>query len=133
MANKVGKPTVMTESTLQILEDAFICDASDEQACFLANISPATLYNYQVAHPEYIERKKQLKEMVKFRAKKTVAENIKDVETAKWYLERKAKSEGFSQRTEVTDGEGKPVPLLANIYVRTNNSTNQTIEPKEEN
>lgn len=125
---KVGKPTVMTESTLQILEDAFICDASDEQACFLANISPATLYNYQVAHPEYIERKKQLKEMVKFRAKKTVAENIKDVETAKWYLERKAKSEGFSQRTEVTGAEGKDLqPILVKFmdeHGHSNNTSN---------
>lgn len=39
----------------------------------------------------------------------------------------------WSERQEHTDGEGKPVPLLANIYVRTNNSTNEAIEPKEEN
>lgn len=105
-----GIPTVMTEEVLQKLEEAFTNDATDEQACFLANISTATLYNYQTATPGFLERKTQLKEMVKYRAKKAVAENIEEIETAKWYLERKAKGEGFSQRTELTGADGKDLP-----------------------
>lgn len=102
-----GRPTVMTEEVLRILEEAFSNDATDEQACFLANIATSTLYKYQVENPEFIERKTNLKEMVKYRAKKTVARDIEKIEVAEWYLDRKAKNEGFSSRTELTGPDGK--------------------------
>lgn len=112
MAGEAGRPTVMTEEALQILEDAFCNDATDEQACFLAKICPSSLYNYQVEHPVFLERKTQLKEMIKFRAKKNMKEAIEggSLEESKWYLERKAKNEGFSQRTELTGKDGKDFP-----------------------
>ena len=45
--NEVGRPTVMTDEVIRILEEAFSNDATDEQACFLANISPSSLYKFQ--------------------------------------------------------------------------------------
>ena len=67
--SNAGRPTVMTELVLKQLDAAFSNDATDVEACFIANISPATLYNYQKEHPEYLERKEALKSQSKYQAK----------------------------------------------------------------
>ncbi len=43
----MARPTSFTKETLQKLEEAFAMDCTDEEACFYANIAPASLYNYQ--------------------------------------------------------------------------------------
>lgn len=104
-----GRPTKIDELVLQKLENAFSNGATDTEACFLAEISPATLYNYQKEFPEFLERKEALKEMTKYQAKVVVKQAIhkENTLTAEWYLERKAKDEGFSRRTELTGANGK--------------------------
>lgn len=104
-----GRPTVFDDITLKKLEDAFANDATDVQACFLANISPASLYNYQKEHPGFLERKNALKAMTAYQAKKNIKDKIMEGDTEKsmWYVERKEKNEGFSTRQEVTGAEGK--------------------------
>ena len=114
-----GRPTVMDENTLRILENAFSNDATDIQACFLANIATSTLYKYQVDNPGYLERKQALKDMIKYQAKRIVKEAMfdkdKGTDTAKWYLERKDKGE-FSSRQEMTGADGTAfIPILSNI------------------
>lgn len=101
ISNPVGRPTVFDESTLNKLEYGFAHGLTDSQACLYAGISPASLYNYQNAHPEYLERKEQLKNSITMRAKLNVADKINDGDIAQsnWWLERKAKDE-FSTRTE---------------------------------
>ncbi len=105
-----GRPTVMTPEVLQKLKDAFLVDASDEQACNEAGIAPATLYNYQKENPSYLEKKKLWKEDHKYQAKNVIFKAIKqgDVDTAKWVAERKMK-EDFSTRSEVTGKDGSPL------------------------
>lgn len=97
----VGQPTVMTEATLQLLHIAFSMGATDEQACLFAKISPSTLYNYQVANPEYLEEKKLLKENPTLRARFTVYKDLDNPNTARWYLEKKAKTE-FGNAVDIT-------------------------------
>lgn len=102
---EMGRPTIMTESTLKKLEDAFANGASDLQACFLADISSQTLYNYQKEHPDFIERKQKLKDMIAYRAKLRINEAIdgeEKPETAKWYLERKDKEFKAKSETDIT-------------------------------
>uniref|UniRef100_A0A6H1ZKC0 Uncharacterized protein n=1 Tax=viral metagenome TaxID=1070528 RepID=A0A6H1ZKC0_9ZZZZ len=103
-----GRPAIIDENTLQILEGAFSNGATDLEACFLAKISKSTLYNYQEINPEFVERKKALKDMVKYQAKQVIVKSIKegDKQQANWWLERKAKDEGFSPRQEVSGPEG---------------------------
>lgn len=93
--NKGGRPSVMTEQTIQKLEQGFMYGFTDREACLYADIAPATLYNYCEKHPEFLERKELLKERPKMRAKIVVVNDIQrdDVATSKWYLERKAKDE----------------------------------------
>lgn len=94
-----GRPTVMTDEILALLRNAYLMDATDEEACQSANIHPATLYDYQKLHPEFIEEKKLWKKNPVLKAKKTIFENLDDVATARWYAERKARNE-FATRTE---------------------------------
>lgn len=98
---EVGRPTVMTEAVLDKLELLFSLGATDEIACSIANINPATLYNYQKDNPDFLERKRALKDMVTWQAKANVASKIQsgDLTQSNWWLERKAKDE-FSTRTE---------------------------------
>lgn len=132
----VGRPTVFDEMTLQKLEAAFANDATDLQACFLAKISKSSLYNYQKEHPEFLERKKALKAMTAYKAKLNIKTKIEegDIDTSKWYAERKEKKE-FSTRQEHggIDGKELPTPILATAYVQTDNSNKESNEPEEEN
>jgi hypothetical protein len=127
-----GRPTVMDENTLRILEDAFSNDATDIQACFLANIATSTLYKYQVDNPGYLERKQALKDMIKYQAKRIIKEAMfdkdKGTDTAKWYLERKDKGE-FSQKVEndITSGGEKLNPILVK-FIDGENKDNRNTE-----
>ena len=99
-----GRPTLMTKETLKKLDECFLSDLSDRQACYIVDIEPQTLYNYQKKHPEYVERKATLKQMVKAKAKMVIAKNINsnDINTAKWYAEHKMQSE-FSTKQEIAN------------------------------
>lgn len=101
--NKVGRPTVMTDTILSKLEMLFSKGLTDREACLIANISPSALYDYCVEHPEFAERKELLKDNIKIKAKLNIAEAIesKDIDNSKWYLERKAKDE-FSTKQEIS-------------------------------
>ena len=107
----VGRPTIMDEITLQKLEGAFANGATDIQACFIANIGTSTLYNYQTEHPEFVERKQALKDMIAYQAKLNIKQSLLaddeklKIETSKWYLERKNKKEFGNNVDLTTDGE----------------------------
>lgn len=127
MPNEIGRPTVFDENTLQKLEIAFSNDATDEQACFLANIATSSLYNYQKEHPEFLERKKALKQMVTYQAKANLKELIfsqekelekERIEASKWILPKKEKQD-YSERTEITGKDGKDLIVQPINYADT--------------
>ena len=100
--DKGGRPTLMTEKTLDKLKEAYLVDANDIQACFNAGIATDTLYKYQRANPEFIKKKEAWRDNVKYRAKLTVAKGIGvDAELALKLLERRDK-ENYSTKTEST-------------------------------
>lgn len=130
MSESVGRPTVMTPEVISKLEEAFSIGATDQEAAFFAGIGLATLYKYQKENPEYVERKEGLKDMLKFAARKNLAEQIGEKKSgfySSWYLERKAKSE-FSERTELTGPEGKelPTPIYGGAATKLNNDAGNT-------
>ena len=128
--NKVGRPTVMTPDTINKLEEIFAIGGTDKEACFYADISHQTLYDYQEEHPEFIERKESLKDLPILKARRTIVESLEKPDEAKWYLERKKKVE-FSPRQEMTGADGKdlPTPILANV--RYNDSDKESNKPQE--
>ena len=109
---KVGRPTILTPEIIAKLEQAFSMGCSDLEACFYADIGKTTLYNYQKANPEFVERKERLKERMIFKARTVIADalNKNDENTAKWYLERKKKDE-FSTRSENLMGNIDETPF----------------------
>lgn len=95
-----GRPSVITPEVLRKLEEAFAIGASDLEACFYADISKTALYEYQERNPKFTERKAKLKERPVLMARQSVVKAIEsDVLTARWFLERKRKSE-FAVKTE---------------------------------
>lgn len=107
--NPTGRKSVMTPETIEKLEQAFLYGATDKEACLVAGISPAALYQYQEKNPKFTERKALLKEMPVYQAREAVIKAFRrDPNLALKYLERKKKDE-FSLRTEtdVTSGGEK--------------------------
>lgn len=97
---KVGRPTVMTETMVKKLEEAFAFGATDAEACFYAGITKQTLYSYQKKFPEFVDRKEALKQRPILLARKKVVDEIEaDVKNAQWYLEKKAKD--FTPKAEI--------------------------------
>lgn len=129
----MSRPTAMTDEVLAMLVEAFKYGATDEEACAYADIAESTLYKYQVKHPEFTERKAQLKELPIFTARKSVVDRLpKDAKLAMDYLSRKRKDE-FSQRSELTGKDGEallPTPILGGKTkggdVPANNSDRET-------
>ncbi len=88
------RPTVFTKETLQKLEEVFALGGTDKEACFYADISPSSLYNYQNENPEFLERKHALQQNPILQARKTVINAVKkDPKIAFKYLEKKAPKE----------------------------------------
>ena len=113
----MARPTVMTPAVIAKLEEAFKYGATDQEACMYVDIAEATLYKYQDSHPEFTERKAQLKQLPVFTARKSVVDELpKDPELSMKFLERKKKDE-FSLRQELTGADGKelPAPILGGV------------------
>ena len=108
-----GRPTVMTEITLAKLVEGFEYGFTDLEACLHAGISKDALYDYCEKHPEFTERKEILKRSPILLAKRTIVDDLKanDTDTAKWYLDRKAKDE-FSTRQEISGPDGGPATIV---------------------
>lgn len=100
--NKGGRPTVMTPETVKKLEYGFLKGLTDAECCLYADISKQTLYDYCEKHPEFTDRKEQLKKQPSIQAKLNVTEAIDngDIDLSRWYLERKNKDE-FSLKQEI--------------------------------
>ena len=101
-SNPVGRPTIMTPEVVIKLEQAFSIGADVSAACFYANISRQTYYEFINKNPEYADRFEMLREKPVLQAYQTVMSKMNETDTAKWYLERKRKME-FSTRSEIID------------------------------
>jgi hypothetical protein len=97
---EAGRPTVMTDEILRKLEEVFALGATDQEAIFYAGISKTAFYDYCKEHPEFAERKEDLKEQPILKARRTVVANLDKPDMALKYLERKKKKE-FSPSLEV--------------------------------
>jgi len=102
MSKKAGRPPIVDDIALQKLEEVFALGGTDKEACLYANISPATLYNYQQSNPSFLERKELLKNSPVLLARRTVLDALTDdPQTARWYLERRDKDFHPKSESEV--------------------------------
>lgn len=125
---EVGRPTIMTKDVVNKLEEVFAIGGSDEEACFYADISKQTLYNYQKEHPEFVDRKEALKQRPFLKARQTIVKSLEEPEHAKWFLARKLKKE-FSERQELTGADGEKLTIEISREIAEKNDI--TREPKD--
>jgi len=121
---KVGRPTIMTEKTVERLRNAFAIGCTDIEACLHAEITEKTLYNYQNKHPEFLQEKERLKQKPLLKARRTVVDALDQVSNAQWYLERKSKDE-FSTKTITENDESSEALKMMKDFVESN-------KPKED-
>ena len=127
-----GRPIIMTDETIKKLEEVWAIGGTDKEAIFYADISHQTLYNYQEKHPEFIERKEKLKERPILKARQTLIKDLDNVDSAKWYLERKAKKE-FAERKENINLD-IPIPIYgARSTHPTDDSDRKAVPDEKEN
>jgi len=90
----------MTPDCINKLKEAFAIDASIEEACYYADISIQTYYNWKEKNPELFESITRLREKPVLKARQTIVTNLDKVASAQWYIERKRPDE-FSTKTKV--------------------------------
>lgn len=128
----VGRPTVMTEDVLRKLETAYLLGCTDIEACFSAGIGRRTLSDYEEAHPEFSQRKKELRKNPIYQARNAVLNAILkgDAKTAIWLLTHKCKKEFGTQRQEVTV-QTNIEPISVNDWAQAQNNAFLGIAPPE--
>jgi len=90
----MSRPTKLDDLTVKKLEEAFLLGCTVEEACFNADISKQTYYNWTEQNPELLDRFEQLKLSPILKARKTVIKALeKDPKLAMRYLEKKLKYE----------------------------------------
>ncbi len=100
--SNLGRPTKLTPKTVTKLMAAFNKGYNDDEACFYADISRNSFYRWYREDADFRDKIAQAKLQPNLHAKELVIDAIEggDVNAAKWWLERKAKSE-FGTRSEV--------------------------------
>jgi len=116
----------LTKETVQKLENAFAIDASVPEACFYANISKQTYYNWIEENPKLKEKFDRLRQKPVLTARQAVNDKLGDsYANAMDYLSRKKKAE-FSQRNELAGPNGEPVTAIkVEIIDNKNGSKNE--------
>lgn len=91
----------LTPDRVKKLQEAFAIDASIPEACYYADITKQTYYNWKKRHPELFDSFERLRERPVLAARQTVVKNLpKNPDLAMRYLERKRKKE-FAPRSIV--------------------------------
>ena len=114
--NKEGRPTVITEEVVRKLESILQLGVNDSIACQYAKISRDTFYGHLKNDPIFADRIQSAKELVTIAAGQVVTNDIiknKDVNSAKWWLERKAPDQFGNKKAE-------PPPIQVNVGVFNN-------------
>lgn len=114
VSNTIGRPTVITPAIVQKLEQALMSGFTVETACNLSGIARATYYDHVASDDEFSDKMDRAKAWPTEKARKTVVAAIEagDLQTSKWWLERKARSEfsassrdtPFEPAAEIDDG-----------------------------
>jgi len=109
----MSRPKAVTEPVILELEKRYR-DGATTLECINGIIAESTYYDYLKNDIEFSERMSIAREYTTELAQAVIARRVKrgDVDSAKWWLERKNKKE-FSTRTETTGADGKDLqPIL---------------------
>lgn len=109
----MARPQEWNDEIVKKLEEVFALDGTISEACFYAGITRQTYYNHVkedaeegTPEKELFDRFEALRERPILKARQTIIKGLDQPENAKWYLERKRKTE-FANRQELTGKDGK--------------------------
>lgn len=111
----MARPQEWNDEIVKKLEEVFALDGTISEACFYAGITRQTYYNHVkedaeegTTEKELFDRFEALRERPILKARQTIIKGLDQPENAKWYLERKRKTE-FASRQELTGKDGSPI------------------------
>lgn len=110
--NPGGRPTKLTPEAIKKLEEVFAIDGSIAEACFYADISQQTYFNFVKRFPRYVERFNALRERPYLKARQTIVKALDDPNHAFRYMERKKKKEFGNTVDLTTNGKDLPSPIM---------------------
>lgn len=113
----VGRPPVVNEEVVRKLEQALQNGFTVGKACELSSISTSTYYKYCEEDSAFSDKMTRAQEFACEVARQNVVNAIvqdKDVQTSRWYLERKARAE-FSTRSELAGANGEPYNIAIEV------------------
>jgi len=88
-------------------------------AAHALGVNRATLYAFFREHPELKTVALDVEEQTKDLAEGQVLKALKaaDMQTVRWYLDRKARDRGYGHRQEVTGPEGGAIPIEGRVTI----------------
>jgi len=134
--SSAGRPSIYSDTIVAILDDAFRFGATVEQACAMAKIDKATYYRWLDSKPDFATRMEYSRNYLYTMAKDLVRKSIvidKDVNTAKWLLEKTEFKQIQQNNTQVNINN--PIPIMGGetSNVSKNNNIQENIETPKEN
>lgn len=123
----------LKESTVNKLEYAFSIGASVLEACYCADISRQTFYNWINDNKKLKAKFDRLKQKPILKARKTIEANLDLPEIARWYLEKKRKTEFGNVLKLESDGgeERKRIEAIEKILIKVKDEreSENTVKP----
>lgn len=101
-----GRPSKYTEDILLKLKTAYLMGCNDENAAAYAEIGPRSIYEWKNKMPGFSQLIEGWKRNPFLKAEATIYKNLDKEDTAKWFLERRAKDQ-YGTRTELTGANGQ--------------------------
>jgi len=91
----MSRPTKMNNKIVQKLKEAFKLWSTVQEACYYADISKTTYYEWLKQNKEFSDEIDDSKTYLIFKSKLVIANSIEkwDTKTAMWYLERKLRNQ----------------------------------------
>jgi len=129
---KTGRPSSITEEIIQKFEQCYRDGSTDREACLVTGIPESTYYENLKNNKDFSDRIDIAKEYTTQLAKAIIARKVArgDLDTAKWWVERKNKK-AFSSRTELSgpDGESLKIQIVEDTDLKEANE--DSTEDKE--
>ena len=123
---KMGRPTVITEVVTKKLHDMMKLDVTTKTACNHAGISPEVFYTECKRNPDFKLMMNKGREYARIKAGQVVQQSIiedENVETAKWYLEKKHPDEfggsnkGWMQQINI-DNKDMKIEFIEDLDIK---------------